>query len=133
MKLYRYCGQNEVDALLNGEVLTSVIDWSEKYDTNSKGFCFFAYNRTNDMRKIITQSLEDWLGGIVKADYIVEIDVDSAKKSYGFYACGRRTEYNLASYSLKNVKAISKVVKLSVDKWLIEGDYFYRYDAEKIF
>lgn len=134
MKLYRYCGQEEINKLMNGETLENNTDWSTIYDTNSKGFCFFAYNRTNDMRKVITTSLENWLGGIVKEEYIIEVEVKKARKAYGFYASGRHTEYNLTSYSLKNVKTISKVVKLDNPKdWLIINDYFYTYTTEKIF
>ena len=133
MKLYRYCGQEEINKLMNGEILVNNTDWSRIYDTNSKGFCFFAYNRTNDMKKVISRSLEDWLGGIVNAEYIIEIEVDSAKKSYGFYASGYHAEYNLTSYSIENVKAISRVVELDVADWTMADGCFYTYTAEKIF
>lgn len=135
MKLYRYCGQEEITRLMNGEVLENNTDWSAIRDTTSKGFCFFAYNRTNDMSKVVTCSLEDWLGGIVNDEYIVEIEVEKAKKSKGFYASGYHAEYNLSSYSIKNVKAISKVIKLNPADYIVVGDYdyIYTYTVEKIF
>ena len=133
MKLYRFIGTKEMNRLMNGEVLERTTDWSEINDTNSIGYCFFAYNRTNDLRKVVTNALEDWLGGIVKAEYIVEIEVDSARKAYGWYSCGRKTEYNLTSYSMKNVKSIHKVERLSADKWLVVGGYFYTYGVTKVY
>lgn len=133
MKLYRYCGQEEINRILNGETLINNTDWSEIYDSTSKGFCFFSYNRSNDLKKVITNSLTDWLNGIVNNEYLVEIEVDKAHKARGFYASGFHTEYNLTEYNIKNVKAIYKVIKLDVKDWIIKGDYYYTYTGERIF
>jgi len=133
MKLYRYCGQEEVNNILNGQILKNNTDWSEDHDSTSKGFCFFAYNKSNDLKKIITNSLTDWLDGIVNNEYLVEIEIDKARKARGFYASGFHTEFNLTEYSIKNVKAIYKVIKLDVKDWVVKGDYYYTYTGEKIF
>ena len=104
MKLYRFVGQKEVESLLNGEKQFNDFDWSVCCDTNSKGICFFAYNRTNNIDLIIENVLENWgFSGIVKEYAIIEINVDKARKAHGFYSGGMRTEYNLFEYSLKDV------------------------------
>ena len=134
MKLYRFVGEKEMSRLINGETLINTRDWSEINDTNSIGFCFFAYNRTNDLRKIVANALDEWgLAGIVKADYIVEIEIDNARKAWGWYSGGKRTEYNLTSYSINNVKSIHKVARLDAKDWLVCNGYFYCYGITKIF
>ena len=134
MKLYRFISEKEMSRLMNGEIITNNRDWSAYYDTNSIGLCFFAYNRTNDLRKVVYNALDEWgLSGIVKADYIVEIEIDNARKAWGWYSGGKRTEYNLTSYSIANVKSINKVARLDAKDWLVCGDYFYTYGVTKIF
>lgn len=133
MKLYRFIGQDELNKILKNETLENDTDWSLLNDTNSVGFCFFAYNRTNDMRKVVSMALEDWLNGIVTEDYIIEIETEKAKKSYGYYACGKKSEYNLTQYSKENVKHIYSVKKLNVKDWFTVKDMTYTYGVEKIF
>ena len=134
MKLYRFIGEKEKARLLNGEILENYRNWSDYYDTNSVGICFFAYNRTNDLRKIITNVLDEWgFAGIVKADYIVEIDVPKARKAWGWYSGGKRTEYNLTSYSLADVKSIHKVKSLPMEEWYVTTYNYYTYGAERVF
>ena len=134
MKLYRFIGEKEKARLLNGEILENYRNWSDYYYTNSVGICFFAYNRTNDLRKIITNVLDEWgFAGIVKADYIVEIDVPKARKAWGWYSGGKRTEYNLTSYSLADVKSIHKVKSLPMEEWYVTTYNYYTYGAERVF
>jgi len=107
MKLYRFIGEQEAKMLLWNETIENRRDWSEYCDTNSIGICFFANNRTNDMEKIVETALDTWgFSGIVKTFAIVEIEVETARKAWGWYSGGKRTEYNLTSYSIENVKAM---------------------------
>lgn len=108
MKLYRIIGIEEFNALLRGDTLINTTDYSEKYDTNSKGFCFFANNRTNDAEKVFAAAFE-YLGGIVDAYYMIEVDIDNPRKAYGFYSVGKRVEYNTTTYNMSNVKNIYRV------------------------
>lgn len=134
MKLYRFISENEMNKLMNNEIIANNRDWSNYYNTNSIGICFFSYNRTNDLRKIVYNALEEWgFAGIVQADYIVEVEVDSARKAWGWYSGGKRTEYNLTAYSLTKVKSIHKITKLDAKDWLVCGDYFYTYGVIKVF
>ena len=104
MKLFRFIGKNEYARLMNGETLINTTDYSEKYDTNSKGFCFFAYNRTNNIDLIVSVVLDDWgLAGIVDESYLIEIEVPKARKAWGWYSGGKKTEYNLTAYAAKDV------------------------------
>ena len=110
MKLYRFIGSEEMEKIITGEKLENHTDWREIYDTNSIGFCFFQYNRTNKIDHIIETVLNDWgFGGIVKENFLVEIEVEKARKSWGFYAGGGRTEFNLTEYSRENVKHLYKI------------------------
>lgn len=131
MKLYRFIGELETYRLLTNETIENTFDWSTKNDTNSKGICFFAYNRTNNINKIIDAVLNDWgFAGIVKEFAIVEIEVPTARKAYGFYAGGMKTEYNLTEYSLKDVKAIYRIHR---DFWEDDKGYIYDHKAKKVF
>ena len=104
MKLYRFIGEKEYNSLLKGEKQFNNRDWSEYCDTTSKGICFFAYNRTNNIDHIIKTVLDEWcFSGIVKEYAIVEINVEKARKAKGFYASGYHTEYNLFEYDINNV------------------------------
>ena len=110
MRLFRFVGEHEVFQLLTNETLHNDYDWSAEYDTNSKGICFFAYNRTDNINYIINRVLDDWgFEGIVKTFALVEIEVEHARKAWGFYSGGMRTEYNLSEYSIENVTAIYRI------------------------
>ena len=107
MRLFRFISDREYNSLMTGEHIHSERDWSIDHDTNSKGICFFANNRTNNIDRIVETALDDWgFGGIVKDFAIIEVEVDKARKAWGFYSGGRRTEYNLTDYDLTAVKAI---------------------------
>lgn len=108
MKLYRIIGIEEFEALLRGETLVNTTDYSKKYDTNSKGFCFFANNRTDNPEKVFSAAYE-YLGGIVDAYYMIEADINNPTKAYGVYSIGKRIEYNATTYSMNNVKNIYRV------------------------
>ena len=71
MKLFRFISNNEYTRLMSGETIVNTTDYSKKYDTNSKGFCFFAYNRTNNIDLIISNVLDEWgFAGIVNNSYL---------------------------------------------------------------
>ena len=124
MKLYRFIGENEFKKIIAGETLENKTDWRDIYDTNSIGFCFFQYNRTNNINKIINNVLDNWgFAGIVDNSFLIEIEIEKARKSWGFYPDGFKTEYNLTEYSIKNVKNIYKV----------EKDINYDYIGIKVF
>jgi len=130
MKLYRFVGKEEVEKLLNNETIENHFDWSEKYDTNSKGICFFAYNRTNNVNKIINVVLDYWgFAGIVKEYALIEIEVETARKAWGFYAGGKRTEYNLFKYSLQDVTGIYTIY----NEWWKDHDEYWKYKGKKVF
>ena len=110
MKLYRFIGEKEYNGLLNGQTIHNERKWSDYADTNSIGICFFANNRTDNINKIIDNALDDrGYAGIVKDYAIIEIEVNKARKAYGYYSGGRFSEYNLIEYSLANVKAMYKI------------------------
>lgn len=130
MKLYRFVGKEEVEKLLNNETIENHFDWSEKCDTNSKGICFFAYNRTNNVNKIINVVLDYWgFAGIVKEYALIEIEVETARKAWGFYAGGKRTEYNLFKYSLQDVTGIYTIY----NEWWKDHDEYWKYKGKKVF
>lgn len=108
MKLYRIIGIEEFNALMNGETLINTTDYSEMYDTNSIGFCFFANNRTDDAEKVFNTAYE-YLGGIVDDYYMIEVEIDKPRKAYGYYSVGKRTEYNTGKYSLNDVRNIYRI------------------------
>lgn len=110
MRLYRFIGEKEYNSLLSGEKQYNDRDWSEYYDTTSKGICFFAYNRTNDINRIVEVALEEWCySGIVKEYAIIEVEVNSARKAKGFYASGFHTEYNLFEYDISCIKNVYRI------------------------
>ena len=108
MKLYRFIGIEEFEKLLAGETVKNENDYSKDHDTNSKGFCFFANNRTNDAQKVFASAI-DYLGGIVDAYYMIEVDLDNPTKTFGYYAAGKKTEYNVTEYNFSNIKNIYRV------------------------
>lgn len=110
MRLFRFIGEKEYNSLLSGEKQTNDFDWSIKYETTSKGICFFTNNRTNDINRIVEVALDDWCySGIVKEYAIVEVEVDRARKAKGFYASGFHTEYNLFEYDLSCVTNVYRI------------------------
>ena len=110
MRLFRFIGEKEYNSLLCGEKQINNFDWSMKYETTSKGICFFANNRTNDIDHIVEVALEEWgYAGIVKEYAIVEVEVDKARKAKGFYASGFHTEYNLFEYDISCVKNVYRI------------------------
>lgn len=130
MKLYRFVGENEVFQLLTNKTIKNNRDWSQFCDTNSKGICFFAYNRTNKIDHIVNTVLDDWcFDGIVKTFALVEIEVPTARKAWGFYAGGKRSEYNLTEYSLKDIKAIYRINR---EIWEDKNN-IYGYKTKKVF
>ncbi len=131
MKLFRFVGEQECKKLLWNETIENDFDWSTKYDTNSKGICFFANNRTQDIEKIANTALDDWgFEGIVKTFALVEIEVETARKAWGFYSGGMRTEYNLTEYSIKDIKAIYKLDKRT--SWEENEKNWYSYSVKKV-
>ena len=117
MRLFRFVGQHEYDNIMSGGVHHCDRDWSIDHDTNSKGICFFANNRTNDINRIVETALDEWgYGGIVKEYAILELEVPTARKAWGWYSGGRRSEYNLNEYSKADV----------VKAYRIHGKYWRR-------
>ena len=107
MRLFRFISEREYNSLMNGEHIHSERDWSIDHDTNSKGICFFANNRTNKIDRIVETALDEWgFAGIVKDYAVVEIETETARKAWGWYSGGKRTEYNLTDYSLSLVNAV---------------------------
>lgn len=135
MKLFRFISNNEYARLMAGETIVNTTDYSEKYDTNSKGFCFFAYNRTNNIDLIISNVLDEWgLAGIVNDSYLVEIEVPAARKAWGWYSGGKKTEYNLTQYSEKNILHVYKVAKRNpADYQETSSGAWITYKGNKIF
>lgn len=142
MKLYRFVGESEVFKLLTNEIIVNNRDWSEYCDTNSKGICFFAYNRTNNIKKIVETVLDDWgLSGIVKEFALVEIEVSEARKAWGFYSGGKKTEYNLDKYSIENVTAIYRIHNEDKEIYLYNKTHYWQkeytnnigYTVKKVF
>lgn len=103
MKMYRFVGQTELNAIINGETIYNTTDYSKSYDTTSKGFCFFQNNCTKKIN-VIAESAMEYLGGIVDCYAIVCVEVENARKARGFYSVGYKTEYNLTEYN-RNVVA----------------------------
>lgn len=101
MKMYRFIGKTEMDAILNGETVYNTVDYSKEYDTTSKGFCFFQNNRAKKIETIAENAL-DYLGGIVDTYAIICVEVENARKASGFYSVGCKVEYNLTEYN-KNI------------------------------
>ena len=117
MRLFRFVGEKEYNDIMSGVIRHNDRDWSEYNDTNSKGICFFANNRTDNIDRIVETALDDWgFSGIVKEYAIFEIDVPTARRAYGWYSGGKRTEYNLTEYSKANV----------VKAYRIHGKYWHR-------
>lgn len=142
MKLYRFVGESEIFRLLTNEIISNTRDWSEYYDTNSKGICFFAYNRTNNIKKIVETVLDDWgLSGIVKEFALVEVEVPEARKAWGFYSGGKKTEYNLDKYSIENVTAIYRIYNEDKEIYLYNKTHYWQkeytnnvgYTVKKVF
>ena len=132
MTLYRFVGKDELTALLNGETLINTTDYSEMNDTNSIGFCFFADNRKNATINSIAARAEDYLGGIVNTYAIVKIEVETARRAYGWYAVGKKIEYNLTEYSVKNVVG-AWLCKMKKINYFGRDAYLYRGIGEKVF
>lgn len=64
MKYMRFMGQQEYEALMKGEVLTSCKDWKEEgQKSTSKGFCFFDCLETPEERL-------PYLIGVISAESI---------------------------------------------------------------
>lgn len=131
MTLYRFIGKKELEALMNNETVFNYTDYSEEHDTNSIGFCFFADNRKNTTAEAAAERAHEYLGGIVDHYALVQIEVEKARKAWGWYSAGRKIEYNLTEYSKANV----------VSAWICKNkviDYFgknvalYRGLGEKV-
>lgn len=101
MKMFRFIGKAEMEAILNGETIYNTTDYSKNHNTTSKGFCFFQNNRAKKISTIAESAL-DYLGGIVDTYAIICVEVETARKASGFYSVGYKTEYNLTEYN-KNI------------------------------
>jgi len=130
MRLFRFISEREFNSIMSGERIHSERDWSLKYDTNSKGICFFANNRTDKIDRIVETALDDWgFSGIVKEYAVIEIETETARKAWGFYSGGRRTEYNLTDYDLTMVKAVYTIPHKTFKSF--SGEYRAIRDWEK--
>lgn len=131
MTLYRFIGKEELTALQNGETLVNTTDYSEFNETNSIGFCFFADNRKNATLTNIAGRAEEYLGGIVDTYAIIKVEVETARRAYGWYSVGKKTEYNLTEYSIKNVVG-AWLCDMKKIKYFGRDMYLYRGIGEQV-
>lgn len=100
MRLIRFMGQGELDALLAGETLHNTRD-HHRYSggrTNSIGFCFFDLSVPPEKRM-------EYLTGVVDMDIVVEIDINTKlKKGQGIYRDPDQDEIYLIAAWLGSVE-----------------------------
>ena len=90
--LYVRCmSYKEYKYLIKGKILTNNKDYSEYYESNSKGFCFFKYTNDEDALFNYDVCLSRFSSDEVML--VVALPNIMMKKSSGFYTGGWKTEY----------------------------------------
>ena len=100
LKLYRFMGQAEYEALISGQTLTNTKNHAEDGShTDSVGFCFTASPPFKSIH---------WLSGVVDTDYCVCIRISprKVKKCRGRYGGGWKDEYCCTSYKLDDIELV---------------------------
>lgn len=100
LRLYRFMGSEEYNALISGQQLTNETKHADAGNhTNSVGFCFTPSPPFKSIH---------WLSGLVDTDYCVCIVIPAKKMTAtrGRYSCGWKDEYCCTSYSLDDIELI---------------------------
>lgn len=100
LKLYRFMGPQEYEALISGQTLTNTKNHAEDGShTDSVGFCFTASPPFKSIH---------WLSGVVDTDYCVCIRISprKVKKCRGRYGEGWKDEYCCTSYKLDDIELV---------------------------